>query len=238
MTAFFPSAPAVDALEKTRRQRRLRALTGGLLRPGGLELTRRGIDLCAFAPGGRLLDLGCGPGATLELLNALGFEAFGLDCDADLLKEAGKGSLRGDFSRIPFADACLDGILCECALSLARDKAAVIAECRRALKRGAKLLLSDLVRQDGATGGAAPPDSCVSGALGLDGYLRLLEGSGFTVSHHEDHSRELRTLAARLVWEYGRAGLLALWGGACAPEEGGHAGAVLGYGLFIAVRKT
>ena len=40
---------------------------GETWRPGGLALTRRALELgarcCGFAPGARLLDMGCGAGA-------------------------------------------------------------------------------------------------------------------------------------------------------------------------------
>jgi SAM-dependent methyltransferase len=56
---------------------------GGTLRPGGLALTRRGLDLCArlcgLEAGALVLDLGCGTGATLHLLHELGYRGLGLD---------------------------------------------------------------------------------------------------------------------------------------------------------------
>lgn len=59
-----------------------RAVAGDTLRPGGLALTEHGLGILetlGLGPGARVLDLGCGPGATTQLCAALGYEAVGLD---------------------------------------------------------------------------------------------------------------------------------------------------------------
>lgn len=45
-----------------------RLASADCLRPGGVELTERGLTHCAFGVGERVADLGCGPGVTLALL--------------------------------------------------------------------------------------------------------------------------------------------------------------------------
>lgn len=45
-----------------------RLASADCLRPGGVELTERGLAHCAFGGGERVADLGCGPGVTLALL--------------------------------------------------------------------------------------------------------------------------------------------------------------------------
>lgn len=139
----------------------LRQVTGACLRPGGLELTARGLALCGFKSGDTLLDLGCGPGASLGLLGSSGFRALGLDLSPAMAAEASaKGAVvRADAARLPLADASLDGIVCECVLSLASDKAAVLEQCARALKPGGRLVLSDITlggHGGFAAGGPAP----------------------------------------------------------------------------------
>jgi SAM-dependent methyltransferase len=63
----------------------LRKALGACLRPGGLGLTRRAVEACRFAPGARVLDVGCGPGATVGLLRALDLAPLGLDLSEELL---------------------------------------------------------------------------------------------------------------------------------------------------------
>lgn len=231
----------------------LRACTGSLLRPGGLALTERGLALCGFFPGARLLDLGCGPGATLGLLHRLGFACLGLDRSSAVLREARPQApcVQADMARLPLANAVLDGIVCECVLSLAENKAAVLAECRRTLRPGGRLFFSDLTLGDPAPGDPAPGDlgdedkrrttgqqlPCLSGALSRAAWRALLKRAGFTILHEEDQTGSLRSLAARIVWEFGSLDALAgLWnaGRACGPPPGMGPATRPGYFLLVA----
>jgi SAM-dependent methyltransferase len=179
----------------------LRRVAGDTLRPGGLALTQRGLEACGFSPGARLLDLGCGPGASLGLLRELGYRTMGLDASPARLREAHTFApcVRARLERIPLASGSLDGILCECVLSLTRNPAAALAECARVLRPGGKLLLSDLV----APACAEPERDSPQGPQALPALLALLAGQRFSPLLVEDHSRCLRELAARIVWEYG-----------------------------------
>ena len=64
-----------------------RRAAGDAWRPGGVALTSRALDWCAASgwlpPGGLVLDLGSGAGATLRLLAERGYRAVGLDKHAD-----------------------------------------------------------------------------------------------------------------------------------------------------------
>lgn len=70
----------------------LRAVAGAALRPGGVALTMRALELArqlAMLPHDALVvDLGCGPGETVALLHEGGMAAVGLDISAGLLAEA------------------------------------------------------------------------------------------------------------------------------------------------------
>ena len=227
----------------------LRELTGNCLRPGGPELTLRGLALCAFAPKALVLDLGCGAGASLALLRGAGIAPLGLDASERLLSEARACApvLRADMAALPLAAASLDGIVCECALSLAGDKAAVLRECCRALKPGGRLLLCDLVRREEgagppAAGGVPPCVPCAAGAQSASALAGLLAGAGFSVLAVEDHTQALRELAARIVWRFGSlAAFAALMpgndetGGGNAACDGGKG---LGYCLMVAEKSV
>ena len=217
----------------------LRSVCGGTLRPGGLAITSEALALCAFPHGARLIDLGCGPGETLKYLREQGFEALGVDRSPDLLAEASAfGPVReADFHQLPFEDGSADGLLCECSLSLARDKSRVLAECFRVLKADGRLIVSDIVRmkKSGAIGprSAGQTGGCLGGAADLETMRYLFQDNGFEVEHFVDHSRALRELAAKLVWHFGSAAALKeLFGGGESCD-----GRDFGYALFIARRK-
>ena len=59
-----------------------RLASADCLRPGGVELTERGLTHCAFGVGERVADLGCGPGVTLALLAERGLSPVGMDRSA------------------------------------------------------------------------------------------------------------------------------------------------------------
>lgn len=214
-----------------------RAVAGATWRPGGEDLTRHGLALCAFARGSRVLDVGCGTGATLALLRGLGCEAVGLDSTISIT-DKGRGGhpvICGDAAHLPFASAGFDGLVMECVLSLMADSGDVLRQCGRILKPGGRMLLTDMVAKDGGrplpeailpqdAGHSGRPGqagiSCHERALSRSAMEALFMGAGLSVRTFEDHTAELRELAARLVW-YGQADRKAF----CACGTG--------YGLWI-----
>lgn len=193
---------AADALRPYERPELLKA-TGGPLRPGGLELTRQGLDRLELSPGAWVLDLGCGAGPTLGLLVGLGYQAIGLDVSATLLKLAsGHGpTVRGEASALPFRDACFDAVTCECVLSLMADPLAVLAEIDRTLKPDGRLLVSDLhVDDDSGRHPNAPRLACLDGAHTLPGWSALFEAAGFASGPCADHTRELTRMVGQLIF--------------------------------------
>ncbi len=188
-----------------------RDVTGELLRPGGLELTRRALKLCALPPGARLLDLGCGTGATIRMLiDEWHLAAFGIDRSAELLRRARANDPQLPFllatgEHLPIADQSVDAILAECSLSTMRNPDAALAEIRRVLRPGGILAISDLYlrRPEGADALRALGESCLSGALPRQRIEELLTAQQFQIQRWEDQSEVLRPLAGRFDLFYG-----------------------------------
>ena len=206
---------------------RFRRAAGDSWHPGGLALTRRGLELCRFARGAVVLDIGCGKGETLRLLRSLPLDAVGLDKENQASSDL--PVFEGDASSPPFADGTFDGIVCECVLSLlpAPDKA-LGAFCRM-LKSGGRLMLSDVYAQEGGKEARLPrpePGSCLEGALPRSLLEDLLKQAGLRIVFFEDHPEALREFAAKLIW-YGGVPLKSL-----CPASG--CGIRPGYGLWIA----
>lgn len=182
-------------------------------RPGGLALTRRSFELAELSPGSTMVDLGCGAGASLEYvrLNHADINAFGLDKSEKMLglsseMTSSDSLIRGDFHELPFRDDSLDAVLVECSLSLVSYSNAVMAELNRILKKGGKLIVTDVyLRQfpEIELGDSIGSECCFKGAKSKDQILDLLEQSGFGISVWEDHSRILKDFAVRLILMYG-----------------------------------
>jgi arsenite methyltransferase len=232
-----------------------RAARDGLMRPGGLELTDHAIAMCGLVAGSRVLDVGCGLGATVaHLVERHGLIAAGIDTSEELLDEArrrvrGAPFYRGSGHALPDGPGTLDAILAECSwsgMSLDQEAAPtdemgagdrparspVLEEFRRALRPGGWLILSDLYAR-GVTAGQSRA-GCGLGRLRTEAEIRAhVTSSGFMIRHWEDHSDALRHFAAQWIFEHGS--LDGLWD---APADGGSlAGwraARPGYFLMIA----
>lgn len=182
----------------------VRAALGPHLRPGGEALTGRMLELAAPGPGSRVLDAGCGCGATLGLLAGRGAMALGLDLDRGLLHEAGVGRAavaQADLAFLPLADAGLDMVLCECAWNLT-DKVRVLAEFRRVLRPGGVLALSDIFAR-GQGAGDWPVRCCFAQATDLETVAEQVRAAGFEVGVVEDHTALLKKTAAEFVFRHG-----------------------------------
>jgi arsenite methyltransferase len=197
----------------------LRAVTGPAIRPGGLALTGRAMEFCRFPARSRLLDVGCGTGATVEYLrNHYQLDTCGLDISSLLLGE-GKSRepslplLRACGESLPFASSSLDGILCECVLSLLSEPFNALHEFNRVLGTNGMLILSDVYLQGEGEKHTLQEDAldgCLKGAR-LAGFTEtMLSKAGFSIILWEDHTPLLKELAARLVLANGSAD--ALWG--------------------------
>ena len=111
---------------------RLRACVRELLGPGS----------------GKLLDLGCGGGAQVPLLQELGWTVTGVDVSADQLRVA-RGRVdvelvQADAARLPFEEERFDAVASLMVHTDVDDYAAVLAEATRVLRRGGVLLHAGL----------------------------------------------------------------------------------------------
>ncbi len=216
---------AVSACSSIYEEGALREVTGVAIRPGGLTLTDRAIGACGFIPAAELLDVGCGAGATVEhLCSSYGFIARGVDISLKLIAE-GLGRTpslsltEAAAESLPFAAESMDGILCECVLSLLEEPLAGVLEFQRVLRGGGYLILSDMYNRE-------PADDSRNGAVPRRQLEAWLFECGFTPLFWEDHSRLLRELAARLILAHGT-----LDGWCCVTDK---AGIRPGYYLLVA----
>lgn len=230
----------------------LREATGPVIRPGGFDLTDRGLGLCKLKQGARVLDVGCGTGAGVaRLWRRHGLRATGLDLSAALLKEGsqthgGLPLIRGRAEQIPAADNRFGAVLCECVLSLCPHPQRVLGEMRRVLQPGGRLVLTDVyarIAGDSEWQGRVSVRCCLQGAVDRPTVEKRMTAAGFMLELWEDHTALLKQLAARLIWTYGS--LDAFWsaaGGACAgggkDKDGAAVAGHPGYYMVVARKPT
>lgn len=187
----------------------VRAVTGPTIRPGGLALTRRAAEACGLGPDDRVLDVGCGAGATASCLHSeFGAAVFGMDVSSVLLAEAtlqhsGMNLIRANAMDLPFMAGGFDAVFAECVCSLLPDAVSALDGFHRVLKPGGHLVVADLywrIWDQTAIQPMACLGGCLAGAVDRHTLIRRIESAGFDIDLWEDHSEALKQLAAQLVW--------------------------------------
>ncbi len=154
-------------------------MTGGIMRPGGFSLTDRAIASCSFPAKGRVLDAGCGTGIVVEHLRS---HHGLLACGIDIATCASRPFAQASVYSLPVKTGALNGVLCECVLSLLPDAGRALREFGRVLAVDGYLILSDLYDRE------------------QQGCMReLLQCCGFSIILWEDHTKALRELGALMA---------------------------------------
>lgn len=144
--------------------------------PGGEEHSRYLIELSFVMPPARWLDMGAGSGETVRLLRSLGYEAEGLD-----LEPSGEKVIKGDYLEAPYADESFDAIISQCSFFVSGDVPGALKEAGRMLKKGGKLVFSDVTRD-------------------VVKLLSEVRAAGFAVRHMEDMSDEWKEYYLEALW--------------------------------------
>ena len=160
------------------------------------------IQAMRVRPGGRVLDVGCGPGWTTEILAGLGYDVDGLEPAADMIaiaRDRLAGFLRNHrigpgpavrfhcstLEDLALEDGAFDGILCRASLHHVIDEEAGLAQCFRLLRPGGVLGISEGAWMPGHRASEAELDEEMRRYGTLEnpfttGYLdHLLERHGF-----------------------------------------------------------
>jgi arsenite methyltransferase len=205
------------------------SVSGDTLRPGGIEITEEAIKLCNFPKEAKLLDIGCGKGVSMEFIqNTYGFDIIGIDQSNEIIKQAlsrnpklnikrGEADFLEDFPSFSF-----DGVLLECVLSLCKMQEEALHEVYCVLKKGGKLILSDLYLQKNKNNCCTQKVDnldnkekndigrcCLSGAFEKEKLIKMLEDIGFHIVKWIDKTDVLKGFAAKAIMEFGS--LEAFW---------------------------
>ena len=114
--------------------------------PGAAELRHRTYELLRCGRGDRVADVGCGGGLAVAELTARGVDAVGVDSDPGMLAAArqrrpGAEFLNADVTRLPFPGGALRGYRADKVLHELADPGAAVAEARRVLAAGGRIVL-------------------------------------------------------------------------------------------------
>jgi arsenite methyltransferase len=171
------------------------------------------LDLAAIEAGEAVLDLGSGSGMDSFLAaGAAGGDGrvVGVDMtEAQLAKAeqlaraAGLAAVEfraGYIERPPVEKASFDCVISNGVINLSPDKPAVFAAAARALRRGGRLALADIVSEsqlpEGVTCDASLWAACIGGAMQRDRYREAIETAGFQIETWRENT-EYRFVSER-----------------------------------------
>lgn len=148
-----------------------------------------------FAPGQRVLDLGCGPGyATADLAQLVGAEGavFAVDVSRRFLSALERliaarhlhnvQTFVQDAAALTLPPPGLDGAFARWVLSFTPDPAAVLARLRDALAPGARVAIFDYANYEAIT--LAPPSAVFDRVIAATGASVRASGGSFDVGRH------------------------------------------------------
>lgn len=113
------------------------------------ERKRRLFELLG-APGGRILDVGCGPGVMAADVTSAGWDFTGVDASPRMIRDArrrlsGASAVRfgvADATALPFRSGTFDAVICTGVIDRVPDRTKAVVEMARVLRPGGSLLVS------------------------------------------------------------------------------------------------
>ena len=141
-----------------------------------------------------VLDLGSGAG--IDILIAAGKvgekgKVIGVDMTSDMINRANENIKKsgyknvevrqGTIENLPVEDESIDVIISNCVINLSPEKEKVFSEIFRVLKRGGKILVSDIVAEDLPDGIREIPqiyNTCIGGAISEKKYIEMVKNAG------------------------------------------------------------
>jgi SAM-dependent methyltransferase len=185
------------------------------------DCTAAVLEAAGVAEATRVLDVGCGSGQTLRVVESLNDAAdlLGLDPDAAACSQGRQRGerarfLQGEGERLPLADSCVSHVICRVALNYMHQGRA-LAEMARVLRPGGKLVLSyiafgyslwEMLRPEG--GGPRQRLGCFKGVLaglalqvlGRQARRGTFWGRSVPYTAPRRLRRQLRTLGCDFTW--------------------------------------
>lgn len=155
------------------------------------------VALANLQKGETVLDLGSGGGIDVLISSRFVGETgkvYGLDMTDEMLALAEENKkkhgaknvefIKGYIEDIPLGDESVDVITSNCVINLTENKETALREAYRVLKKGGRLAIADIVELKEMPGEIRKSVGmwvgCISGALAVREYERILKKVGFT----------------------------------------------------------
>jgi arsenite methyltransferase len=154
------------------------------------------LNFADIKEGEMVVDLGSGAGIDVFLSSKrVGSQGrvIGIDMTDEMLEKARRNAKvhgylnvefrKGDIEKkIPVNDGTVDLVISNCVINLTIDKVSAFREAYRILKKGGRLVISDLVTDEEVESSSVSAEkwcSCIDGALTKEHYLDSIKEAGF-----------------------------------------------------------
>jgi ubiquinone/menaquinone biosynthesis C-methylase UbiE len=171
------------------------------------------VALASLKKGEVVLDLGSGAGFDCFLAaNQVGKtgKVIGVDMTPQMLDRARENARKGNYENVefrlgeieslPVADHSVDIIISNCVINLSPDKRRVFQEAFRVLKRGGRLMVSDIVLlkelPQEVKNSVTAYIGCLAGAITKKEYLEAIQSAGFEGTEIIEEARASAQLLA------------------------------------------
>ena len=167
----------------------------------------------------RLLDIACGSGGpTLRIARLTGATVLGIDRHEDGIRTAREQARQAGLAeratfeavdaggRLPFPDESFDGIICIDAINHLPDRVGTLAEWRRILKPGGRVVFTDPIVM---TGPLTNEEMSIRSSIGFFLFVprsyddAALEQAGLALRHRDDRTENMARMAGQ--WRDARA---------------------------------
>ena len=170
------------------------------------------VALAGLREGEVVVDLGCGGGLDVLLaakrVGPTG-KAIGIDMTPDMIERAKAGAAQtgatnvefhlAQIDQLPLPDASVDCIISNCVINLVPDKSQAFREILRVLKPGGRMVVSDIALKQPLPAEVVEDVQayigCISGAIQISDYERMLRESGFEAVVVQDTGADLNAYA-------------------------------------------
>lgn len=156
------------------------------------------FDLAQLKKGEFVVDLGSGSGMDVfyaaQAVGSSG-EVTGVDMTREQLDKSSSLSQADNFDQVIFRESyieqipirsnCMDAVISNGVINLSSDKQQVFNEASRVLKKGGRLVISDIVTSvklpENISCNATLWAACIGGAMQINEYEDLIENAGFEI---------------------------------------------------------
>lgn len=187
---------------------------------GGLKATDELLELCHITENSKILDIGCGVGATASYIaKKFGTQVTGVDKSERMIRQATKRIEKrkitdlvelkvADATTLPFEDNSFDIVMTESVLSFVENKQEALNELVRVTKSGGYIGLNESILLD-----SSPPKKILdtlegsqwfrSEVMTADSWITLLNNAGLENLIKQTHSIKTRSEFRGHVKRYG-----------------------------------